>query len=565
MRSRFKCFLTALLAAAMLLGALPAGAADEQSGDRPEIDFLSYEEALRYFDFDHAASNWCDKFGLNPTTQLEEAKRAILAGTDRRLIIGLATFARDTGHGNEILSVNTAFRPACYQETLGLHDANYNTGPYRNNLTWNGRNVVKFWWTAEQAAGWPDAYAIDLDEYDVQTMDARIFYRKALQLWDNGWISAYYAKPGYSSHNSGTAIDVSIYSWIGSSFDTSFTYQGTTYHMEDYGIYKPLQPSETSRGETWHITCDTPVLALGNYDEAFEAGFEAVYGMYFNPALKGWNMDGGWGIYVGAGVACLQLRLCQLGLLEQRYITGYYCSRTEAAVRAFQQHSGLEADGICGLGTMALLMHTDDPAPDDAAPTVTRAQVTAASAAGFTLLAAASDDRQLNAYRVETRSEETGASAVRYFNAYADGEGELRVDIWEEGAYTVLVSALDAAGNESPRTELPPVFVDATPPVLRRVSVSEITEEGFLLTVRAEDDRQLAIVRAELITEDGRTWTDAVLTDGRAELEIRDLEPGVWTVRAVAVDRCGNACSYTFRWQYTVGQAQPGRTVSHFG
>ena len=562
MRTRAIRLLAALLVIAALLGALLVGAED---GAAPEIDFLSYEEALRYFDFDHAASNWCDKFGMNPLTQLEEARQAILAGTDRRLIIGLATFARDTGHAGEKLTINTAFRPACYQEALGLHDANYYTGPYRNNMTWNGRNAVTFWWNAERAQGWPEAYAIDLSGYDVETMDVGIFYRRALQLWDNSWISAYFAKPGCSSHNSGTAIDVSIYSWIGSTFDTSFTYNGRTYDMEDYGIYKPLQPSETSAGETWHITCDAPAVALGNYDGAYESGFEVVYGMYFNPALKGWNLDSGWGIYLGAGVACLQLRLCQLGLLEERYITGYYCSRTEAAVMAFQAAHGLEADGICGMGTMTLLMRPDERAADSRAPVLSAASVTDTTAGGFTLYVSASDDAALSAYRVETRREDGEASTVRYYNAYASGSGDLWVDIWQEGSYALTVSALDAAGNESPRRELAPVYVDATPPVLRCLRVSEITAEGFVLSVDARDDRAVALVRVELVSDSGQQREQATASDGRTDVTFGGLTDGVWTITVTAEDGCGNRSSYTLAWQYAAGTALPGRTITHYG
>ena len=562
MRHRIRNALAAICALALLVCCGEPAALAEDAPAR-EIEFLPYEEAVTYFDFDHAASNWCDKFGMNPVTQLEEAKRAILAGTDPRLIIGIATLARDTGHAGEKLVVNTAFRPACYQETLGLHDANINTGPYRNSMNWNGRNVVSFWWKAEQAQGWPDAYAIDLSEYDIPTLDADIFYRMALRLWDNGWVSAYYARPGCSSHNSGTAIDLGNY-WIAGTFDTSFTYNGVTFRMEDYGIYKPLQPSETSRGETWHITSDTPALALGNYDGAFDAGFEVVYGMYYNPALKGWNMDGGWGIYVGAGVAALQLRLCQRGLLGAQYITGYYCSRTEEAVKSFQQQSGLEPDGICGPGTMALLMQTDAPAPDDAAPSLDAAAVTAATAAGFTLHVEGRDDQRLNAYRVETRLEDEGAWTVRWYNAFASGEGDLNVDIWQEGTYEIRAAAVDAGGNESAVVTPGSVFVDATPPVLRRLTVSEITADGFTLRCVASDNGELSDIRVQLVSDQGHLWEEH-LADSSDTVELAGLDAGLWTITVTARDVCGNERSYTFAWQYSAGEALPGRTVTHYG
>ena len=194
--------LTALLCAALLLGTVPAGAADD------EIRFLSYEEALTYFDFNTAATNWCTNFGWDPVTKLWDAREAILAGTDPELIIRLATYARDTGHADEKLIVTNSFRPACYQEVIGLHDSNANTGPFRKAMRWNGRSLTDFWWTAEEAPGWPEDYAIDLQQYDVSTLDPLYFYRAALRLWDNGWVSNYYAKPGCSAHNSGTAIDI---------------------------------------------------------------------------------------------------------------------------------------------------------------------------------------------------------------------------------------------------------------------------------------------------------------------------------------------------------------------
>ena len=557
--------LTLILALAMLMSAWPCAVLVEDAPEeRPEIHFLSYEEAVTYFDFDRAASNWCNKFGLNPYTQLAEAKQAILAGTDPNLIIGLATFARDTGHGGEKLVVTTAFRPASYQETLGLHDANANTGPYRNAMRWNGLKVTDFWWKAEQAEGWPDRYSIDLSDYDISKLDLQVFYRAALRLWDNGWVNSYYAKPGCSSHNSGTAMDISNY-WIATNFATAYDYNGRTYRMEDYGIYKPLQPSDKSAGETWHITSAPTMMALGNYDNAFDAGFEVVYGMYYNPSLRGLNMDGGWSIYLGAGVTVLQLRLCQLGLLEQRYVTGYYCSKTEEAVRAFQKRNNLDADGICGADTMKRLLKTAAPAADKAAPELTISRVTRVTGKGLTLHVSANDDRQLNAFRVETRGIDEDYWLPRYYNAPADGEGELDVDIWAEGEYLVRVTALDAAGNESAPTSPDMVYVDATPPTLERLTVSDINEEGFTLTVRASDNGTLSLFRARLTDEDGSERIEDFDREAGNVCTVTGLLSGVWTVAVEAEDACGNRAEYTFRWQYTGGQARPGMTVTRLG
>ena len=158
MKNRGIRTLAAALLAALLLGALPARAADgDDSAEKTStIDFLSYEEAVTYFDFDTAASNWCTNFGMDPAASLEEARAAILHGTNRELVIRLATFARDVGYGDEKLVVTNAFRPAGYQEVIGLHDSNANTGPFRRALLWNGRGVTNFWWDAETAPGWPE-------------------------------------------------------------------------------------------------------------------------------------------------------------------------------------------------------------------------------------------------------------------------------------------------------------------------------------------------------------------------------------------------------------------------
>ena len=568
--SRRRAVLALLLALALgccvpALAARDADPSPEPTAEpAPEIRFMSYEEALTHFDFTTAATNWCINFGMDPSLRLRDAEAAILAGTDRELIIRLATYARDTGHGDEKLVVNSAFRPACYQEVIGLHDSNANTGPYRKAMRWNGRSVTEFWWYAEQSAGWPEKYAIDLGAYDLDTLNPRFFYRAALRLWDNGWVGNYYAKPGCSAHNSGTAIDIGNY-WIATNFATAYEYNGVTYKMADYGLYKPLQPSAASRGETWHITCTPAVYALGNYDHALAADYEIAFALYYNPASRGWSMADGRGVYLGAGVALVQLRLCQLGLLDVKYVTGYYCSHTEEAVRTFQAQNSLEADGICGEGTLKLLMKTDAPAPDGEPPVVTKAEVTATGPRGFTVYAAARDDTRVDAFRVDTRLEGEEMWVSRYYNAPAAGEGELDVDIWQQGSYELRVAARDAAGNESEPVSPGDVFVDETPPGLRQLTVSRVTERGFTLSVRAEDNAALRGVRVELTSDVGTVREEFFPCDGAGRWTLEGFDDGTWTITAAAVDQSGNETALTLRWQYTAGEAMPGFSVTRYG
>ena len=554
MRKNLFRTLAAALTAALVLGSAPAAAAED------EIRFLSYEEALTYFDFNTAATNWCTNFGWDPVTKLWDAREAILAGTDPELIIRLATYARDTGHTDEKLIVTNSFRPACYQEVIGLHDSNANTGYFRNAMKWNGRSVTDFWWTAEEAPGWPEDYAIDLRQYDIDALDLRYFYREALRLWDNGWISGYYAKPGCSAHNSGTALDISNY-WIGTNFATTYTYNGKDYAMEDYGLYKPLQPTAISAGETWHITSTPEVLALGNYDGALLHGYEIVYALYYNPASRGWSMADGRGLYIGAGVTVIQLRLCQLGLLEEKYVTGYYCTKTEEAMRAFQSSMGLEADAICGSDTLDLLFQAKARPEDDTAPTLESAVITRAGNRSLTLQLTGKDDSRLNAFRVETRKEGSELWVTRYYNAPQNGTAALDVDIWEQGTYEVRAAACDAAGNESDLVDAGSVFIDTTPPVLRELTIRNIREDGFDLLARAEDNAQLSGYSVKLTSDTGETRTNFLLSEGGVLWSAERLTEGTWTISVTAEDARGNTAGYTFRWQYTAGEARPGETI----
>lgn len=57
----------------------------------------------------------------------------------------------------------------------------------------------------------------------------------------------------------------------------------------------------------------------------------------------------------GAEVQKLQTELYERGFLSVLDTTGYYGNRTKSAVRAFQKACGLEADGIAGDATLAIL------------------------------------------------------------------------------------------------------------------------------------------------------------------------------------------------------------------
>ena len=166
---------------------------------------------------------------------------------------------------------------------------------------------------------------------------------------------------------------------------------------------------------------------------------------------------------------------------------------------------------------------------------------------------------------METRGIDEDYWTPRYYNAPAAQEGDLDIDIWKEGEYLVRVTALDAAGNESAPTSPDMVFVDATPPKLDRLTVSDVTEEGFTLTVSGSDNGNLALFRAVLTDQDGVVRQVDFDREKTNVCTVTGLTEGTWSVAVEAEDTCHNRAEYTFRWQYEAGQAIPGLTVTRIG
>jgi len=65
----------------------------------------------------------------------------------------------------------------------------------------------------------------------------------------------------------------------------------------------------------------------------------------------------------GEAVKEMQSRLCELGYMKEKYITGYYGEITESAVVKFQIRAGLETDGIAGPATQNKLESGSAPRP----------------------------------------------------------------------------------------------------------------------------------------------------------------------------------------------------------
>lgn len=268
-------------------------------GGSTSDDGMSYEEALKYFNFNSAISNWTAKYHCTAA----EAREQILNGTSRDLIIRLATFARDKGRGERSISVINSFRPASYQEWICTHD-------YAGSFTWNTTKCKN----TNQSLSFVEAYA----EY--------------LKCW--GGSNSNCSKPGYSGHNSGDCMDV----------DDAWLKSVTNAQLSGYKLTKNVS------SENWHFSITDGILATGGdsgfkrYEYALSKGREIVL---IPCATSGAYMN------KGASVAMVQKKLKSQGYSID--IDGLYSSNTASVVKRFQSDNGLKADGICGYNTLKKL------------------------------------------------------------------------------------------------------------------------------------------------------------------------------------------------------------------
>ena len=128
-------------------------------------------------------------------------------------------------------------------------------------------------------------------------------------------------------------------------------------------------------------------------------------------------------------------------------------------------------------------------------------------------------------------------------------------------------AACDTDGNESPLADVGTVFIDTTSPVIRSLTITDITETGFLLHHRVTDNGTLAGLTVTLTSDTGEERSTFLVTDGESDFPwtADGLTEGVWTISVTATDAAGNGSRYTFDWKYTAGEARPGLTVARLG
>ena len=261
------------------------------------VSFLSYNEALEYFDFTPAVNNWNTYYHGT----VAQAKEQILNGTSKDLIIRLGTLARDLKQSKKSISVTNAFRPASYQEALCLYN-------YSSYFTWNSSKCKE-----------------------------TNSYLENLKCWEGSCSDC--AKPGASNHNTGESMDVG--GWLRNIAISTFNNN----YSSLYGVIKNVS------SELWHVSLNGGGANKSGYDRysyALSKGYEITY----MPCAK--NTSGY--IKKGANVAEIQKKLNSLGYTDDSgkklTVDGIFGDRMEQAVKKFQKANGLTVDGICGANTL---------------------------------------------------------------------------------------------------------------------------------------------------------------------------------------------------------------------
>lgn len=82
------------------------------------------------------------------------------------------------------------------------------------------------------------------------------------------------------------------------------------------------------------------------------------------------------------------------------------------------------------------------------------------------------------------------------------------------------------------------MFIDTTSPVIRSLTITDITETGFSLHHRVTDNGTLAGLSVTLTSDTGETLSSFLVTDGESDFpwSAEGLTEGVWTISVTASD-----------------------------
>lgn len=204
-------------------------------------------------------------------------------------------------------------------------------------------------------------------------------------------------------------------------------------------------------------------------------------------------------------VVVLQILLYEKGYIKEKHVTGYYGDITKSAVRAFQKDHGVEADGVAGSETMALLTGSatgaeSKPQSNSSQQTNTQANFTpvSASGAGYGVAAKLGDTNDLVKI-VQDRLKELGYLVINQTTRYY---GEMTLEaVIEFQQYNSIIPS----GVVDDYTFGVLLSTDAKPYV-KAASTAQTTQPQAYLPIAATDSTKASAVLGTALEQLGKPY-----------------------------------------------------------
>lgn len=216
-------------------------------------------------------------------------------------------------------------------------------------------------------------------------------------------------------------------------------------------------------------------------------------------------------------------------------------------------HTNAYAFDRCG--NVSAAMRCGDPEIVYEQPTVTRVELVEASSIGYILRCTAAGDSPIRKLTIGTWHEGMSIDDAVWKEAEAvNGEALLAVSIADFGnvrdvVYHTNVFAEDSLGHVSEARRGIDILMEATPPEVVECRVSNVTDQGYDVTVAARDNSELRSIQIGTwhsgISVDNAKWQEAAVVDGQATFRVNIADFGgaqgvTYRTNAYAFDRCGN-------------------------
>ena len=221
----------------------------------------------------------------------------------------------------------------------------------------------------------------------------------------------------------------------------------------------------------------------------------------------------------------------------------------------------IEAYGI-NVGSGGNSMLEDSPQmisvpKDTIAPTISNVMVTDLSASGYTVTCNIEDNVEVSRVRFATWTEQNGQDDIIWSNeVLSNNTVSYTINTTDHNnenncVYYTHIYAYDLAGNEVGYPVA--VYVDAEPPVISNVEISDVSSLGYTITCNVSDNKEISKVRFATWTEengqDDIVWNDGIISGNKVSCRINvsdhnnETNDKYWT-HIYAYDTSNNVTGY---------------------